>query len=176
MLDVRKQQVLNKIAQLTQQARTLYGADAVPAGLETRFDLRGRTAGQACWRGNNSWMRFNVDMMANSGWDHLYNNTVPHELAHIICMHKGWDRGHGPAWRRVCIQLGGDGQRCHSEEVTYAKGKTYYYTTSTGQVQAISVIRHRKIQQGAVYHLRGAGGHIDRNCRWTTDADAVNAA
>lgn len=173
MYDVRKQQILTKVRELTELANRLYGADAVPANLQVRFDLRGRTAGQACSRWTDYWMRFNVDMMMGSGWDHLFNNTVPHELAHIICMNKRWDRGHGATWRRVCIQLGGNAERCHNETVTYAKGQTYYYTTSTGQVQAISVIRHRKIQQGAVYRFRGAGGHIDRNCRWTTDANAL---
>lgn len=176
MLAERQKQMLTRIEELINKARVLYGNDCIPSSLQIRFDLRGRSAGQAGHQNGNFWLRFNTDMMKNSGWDHLYNNTTPHEVAHIICMHKGWDRGHGTAWRRVCIQLGGDGQRCHSEAVTYAKGQTYYYTTSTGQVQAISVIRHRKIQQGAVYRFRGAGGHIDRNCRWTTNADAVNAA
>jgi predicted SprT family Zn-dependent metalloprotease len=165
MLAERKQQVLSKVNALIARAQQLYGESCVPHNFTTRFDLRGRTAGQACRANGQYWMRFNVDMMQNESWDHIYHSTIPHELAHIICMHRGWDRGHGAMWRRVCLALGGTAERCHSEQVKYAKGKTYYYTTSTGKVVALSVIRHRKIQMGTSYTLR-SGGKIDRTCTY----------
>jgi predicted SprT family Zn-dependent metalloprotease len=165
MLEQRAQEVLNKVQALIEQAKIIYGEDCVPQNLPIRFDLRGRSAGQACRHNGQYWMRFNRDMMATESWDHIIRNTVPHEVAHIICMHRGWDRGHGSNWQRVCRTLGGTGERCHSEPVKYAKGQTYYYTTSTGKTVALSVIRHRKVQQGGSYSLRG-GGLIDRNCAY----------
>lgn len=165
MLALRKQQVLSKVEELTALARKRYGEHCVPQNLQTRFDLRGRNAGQACHANGQYWMRFNTDMMQNEGWDHLIRNTVPHELAHIICMNLQWDRGHGKRWRNICLALGGTAERCHTETVKYAKGRTYHYTTSTGQTIALSQIRHRKIQQGASYSLRG-GGRIDRTCAY----------
>ena len=135
MLAERKQQVMDKVEQLVVRARELYGPDAVPQNLKVYFNLRGRTAGQACRENGQYYMRFNVDMMQNASWDHLFRNTVPHELAHIVCMWKNWDRAHGRNWRMVCRGLGGDGERCHSEPVKYAKGRTYVYSTSTGRRQ-----------------------------------------
>lgn len=169
MLQERKQMVLDKVAQLIVQANTKYRI--VLPKIDVRFDLRGRCAGWAGRRHGQWFMRFNTDMMQNEGWDHLYNDTVPHELAHVVCMYEGTDRGHGRAWRNTCRELGGSGNRCHNEKVTYANGKTYYYTTNTGKVVELSVIRHRKVQSGAAYRWRD-GSRIDRQCAWSTSNPA----
>lgn len=170
MLQSRKQMVLDKVAQLVLKANTKYRI-TLP-NIDVRFDLRGRCAGQA-GRLRGQWiMRFNTDMMQNEGWDHLYNDTVPHELAHIVCMFEGTDRGHGRAWRNTCIELGGSGQRCHNEKVTYANGKTFYYTSSTGKIVELSIVRHRKVQSGGTYRWRD-GSRIDRSCAWSTTDPGV---
>ena len=135
--------------------------------IQVRFDLRGRVAGWAGSRGGRYFMRFNTDMMQNAAWDHLIGDTVPHELAHIICFVQGTDRGHGSAWVRTCRALGGNGQRCHSEAVSYARGETYVYTTSTGRTIHLSSIKHKKIQQGASYTGRRGLGRIDRSCSYS---------
>lgn len=120
-------------------------------------------------------MRFNTDMMQNSSWDHLINDTVPHELAHIVCFFKPeLGRNHNPGWRQVCRQLGGSGQRCHKEEVTYAKGTTYYYTTSTNHTVTLSLQRHRRIQKGTSYHFKNGRGRVDRTSKWSTQQPAAN--
>jgi len=150
-----------KVSNLIDLSNQTYGISIPP--VEVRFDLRGRSAGQACRHNGQYWLRFNRDMMVTESWDHIIRSTVPHEVAHYVCMHRGWDRAHGRNWQRVCRTLGGTGERCHSEPVKYAKGQTYYYTTSTGKTVALSVIRHRKVQQGGSYSLRG-GGKIDRTC------------
>lgn len=171
MLQERAQQVRAKVAQLIAVYEKATGKVLPP--IDVRFDLRGATAGQAArrsdGRGYNYFMRFNRDMMLNEGWDHLFNNTVPHELAHIICFVFNLDRGHGAAWRRTCRMLGGNGERCHSEAVVYAKGRTFVYTTSTGQTFNLSETKHRRVQQqGAVYTFRDSRmGRIDRQCAFT---------
>lgn len=167
MLQARIQEVKAKVAQLIAQYEARHPGQKVP-NIEIRFDLRGRCAGQAGRKGWNYFMRFNRDMMLNAGWDHLIKDTVPHELAHIICFANGSDRGHGHFWRRTCQALGGSGERCHNEEVTYAKGRTYVYTTSTGQTFNVSETKHRRIQQGAGYTFRDRKmGRIDRTCAYS---------
>lgn len=166
MFAERCQEVRAKVAQLIAQYETRTG-QKVPQ-IDIRFDLRGRSAGQAGARGWNYWMRFNKDMMLNAGWDHLLNDTVPHELAHIICFANGTDRAHGYAWRRTCQELGGSGERCHSEAVTYAKGRTYVYTSSTGHTVNLSETKHRRIQQGAGYTFKDRSkGRLDRTCSYS---------
>ena len=164
MLQERISQVQARIQTLKTQWQTQTG-QTLP-DIQVRFDLRGRVAGWAGSRGGRYFMRFNTDMMQNTGWDHVLNNTVPHELAHVICFVQGTDSGHGSTWARTCRALGGNGERCHSEAVTYAKGQTYVYTTSTGRTIHLSSIKHGKIQQGATYTGRHGLGRIDSRCAY----------
>lgn len=165
MFQDRAHQVQTKITQLINQYQTKTGQ--ILPKIQVRFDLRGRSAGVAGQRGGQYYMRFNKDMMLNQGWDHLITDTVPHELAHIICFANGSDRGHGVFWKRTCIELGGNGERCHKEEVTYANGNTYVYTTSTGRTINLSVTKHRRIQQGQSYTGRNGLGRIDKSCSFS---------
>lgn len=131
--------------------------------IDLRFDLRGRSAGQAIRKGNTYSIRLNT----NINHDHILNDTIPHELAHIICMYTGWDKGHGKIWKTICQTLGGTGNRCHSEEVTLArKVKKFSYTTTCGQVITVSTTRHNKIQNGTVYKIPSTGGRLIRDS-WT---------
>lgn len=171
MLQQRKQEVLDKVKLLTERANQLYNITLPP--VKVLFDLRGRAAGIAGrdWRGY--YMRFNIDMMTNAGWDHLIKDTVPHELAHIVCFYEPrLGRNHDYGWARVCQQLGGNGERTHKELVTYANGKTFYYTSSTGQVVALSIQRHRKVQRGEIYRFRDGKGIVSRDCAYSTTMPA----
>lgn len=167
MLSERQQMLTAKVNELISMANRLYNTKLPPVAV--RFDLRGRCAGQAGYRPHqNYWfLRFNRDMLLSSSWDELYKNTVPHEVAHIVCMFLRIGQNHDSGWRRVCIALGGDGQRCHSEKVTFAKGKTYSYTTSTGRVVMLSSVRHRRIQHNFMVYRCKDGGHIDKSCSYS---------
>jgi len=163
----RIEQVKTRVAHLTQQVKSSWGI-TLPQ-IDIRFDLRGRAAGMAGRDRQGYYVRFNTDMMQNSSWDHLIQDTVPHELAHIVCyVNPLLGRNHNPGWARVCRQLGGTGSRCHKEQVTYATGKTYYYTTSTGHTVTLSQQRHRKIQQGMTYRFRAGKGTVTPASAWTT--------
>lgn len=164
MLQERIQQVNAKIAELTKKANQQYNI-TLPQ-IQVRYDLRGRVAGWAGRKGNVYFMRFNTDMLVNQSWDHMINDTVPHELAHVVCFFRETDRGHGANWRSTCIALGGSGERCHKEAVIYAKGNTYAYTTSTGHVVNVSEKIHRKILCGGVYTYRHGKGKIDMHSTW----------
>lgn len=160
-------QIRAKINQLIAEYEHRHQGQKVPQ-IDIRFDLRGRVAGQAGRKGWNYFMRFNRDMMLNQAWDHIINDTVPHELAHIICFANGSDRGHGVFWKRTCRALGGSGETYHQEAVVYAKGRTFVYTTSTGATINLSETKHRKIQQGAAYTFKDRNkGRLDRNCSYS---------
>lgn len=168
MFQDRCQQIRNKIVELTQRANQLYNI-TLP-NITVRFDLRGRAAGQAYRRGMDYGVRFNRDMMMNQGWDHVFNDTVPHELAHIVGFFTQLDRGHGSFWRRVCQDLGGTGNRCHSQLVTYAKGDTFFYVTTNGHNVAVSATIHRRIQQGTSYTYKNGKGQLNRDCSYSMQA------
>ena len=131
-----------------------------------RFDLTGRCAGMAHRRGGHYFMRFNRDMLTREAFDHILQDTVPHEVAHIVCfMDPRLGRNHDYGWASVCRRLGGTGARTHNEEVVYGKGLTYEYTTTTGHQVRISQQIHSRIQQrGATYTYKGSKGKIHKDC------------
>lgn len=167
----RCEQVRAKVAELILRANRLYNIQ-MPS-VDVRFDLRGRSAGEAGYRVFGMfYMRFNVDMIANDSWEKILNDTVPHEVAHVVCLFRNVDNGHGRHWRQTCVALGGTGERCHKEAVTYAKGQTYYYRTTVGKIVALSQVRHRRVQQGQVYVYRD-GGHVTSGCGFTMEAPSA---
>lgn len=163
-------QVRKKVAEVLYRAEQLYGLDM--SQVAVRLDLRGRSAGQAGCRigmGGKTYdhyIRLNISMINTVGFDHVFNETIPHEIAHVICyMNPSLGRNHDAGWRRVCQNLGGQGNRCHEQEVVFAKGNTYTYTTTTGHKVNMSQRRHRSIQMGVVYNVRGKG-QISKACNW----------
>ena len=168
MLNERIQLVQARVAELITLANKLYNI-TLPH-IQVRFDLTGRVAGVAGAKTVQGkkiyYMRFNVQMMQNSAWDHLYKDTVPHELAHIVGFAEGLCRNHDSSWKRICRALGGNGERCHKEEVVY-KGGNFFYTLSTGRVITVGKIQHSRIQQGTVYATR-TGEKVHAQCAYST--------
>ena len=170
MLNERIKQVQERCKQVFAEAQGKYGTDF--SEVQVRFDLRGRCAGIAGYKGRLSgkrdyFLRFNRDMIMNDGFKHLIEDTVPHEIAHIVCfMRPELGRNHDAGWKQVCRALGGGGERCHTEQVVYANGKTYQYKSTTGRLITLSEKRHRDIQMGATYTVKRGGGQLLKTCEW----------
>jgi predicted SprT family Zn-dependent metalloprotease len=130
-----------------------------------RFDLRGRAAGMASRRGSQYFMRFNADMLTREAFDHVKNDTVPHEIGHIVCfMDPRLGRNHDSGWARCTRLLGGSADRTHSEEVVYGKGLTYEYTTTRGHTVRVSQQIHAKVLRGVTYTYKHGKGAINKDC------------
>lgn len=117
-----------------------------------RFDLKGTCAGKACWRGEEFWMQFNLDIAAEN-LDEYLNRTVPHELAHILqYKYARGSKPHGPEWDRFCVILTGKTMpRCHSYDVNHLRRKrnVKYYLYSCGcRTHQISSTTHNRIMSG----------------------------
>ncbi len=151
----RQIEVVAKVKQIVERAESLYNIKF--PYISIRFDLSGRGAGQA---GRNNfvdhYLRFNNTMMENDSWEHIINETVPHEVAHLVCMiDPRLGKNHDTGWKKVCLMLGGNGKRCHSEPTVYKNGWTYISTT--GKSVPVSAILHKKILSGTTYRIKNAG-------------------
>lgn len=161
-----QQQIVDKCKAIFAKATELYGLNFDNVGI--RFDLKGRAAGMACRRGGHMYMRFNRDMLTRDAFDHVINDTVPHEIAHIICfMNPQLGRNHDSGWTRVCRTLGGNGERCHSEEVVFGKGTTYEYTTDRGHTVRMSDKHHAMVQAGRSLRYKSGKGTVTRECAYS---------
>jgi len=157
--------VRNRCQEVMRLAEQKYGVNMQAVAI--RFDLSGRCAGQACRDQGKYSIRFNTDMLTREAFNHVFNDTVPHEVAHIVALMKGVRQAHGWQWRSYCLGLGGSGETCHQEAVVYGKGNTYEYTTSNGSRVRLSDTMHRKVQAGSVLHYRRGLGSVNRGCYYT---------
>ena len=165
MLQDRMSQVRAKVLALVAKYENQTGVK-LPT-IKVLFNLRGKVAGQAGHVPGEGWIiKINSDMMMNDSWDHIFNDTVPHELAHVICMYRRIDSGHGYTWRSTCWFLGGSGSTYHQERVVYARGRTFEYTTSNGRVVNISETRHRRVQACKQTYVYRDGSRIDHTCKF----------
>lgn len=164
--------IVNRCREVLSTANQRYNINLTPT---VKFDLRGRVAGTASWHRAatpTGWvllrqeLNFNRDMIMGSGFDHMINDTVPHEIAHLVCaVRPELGRNHNPGWKNVCRALGGNGQRCHNEEVRFVHG-TYVYIATCGMRVTLSKTIHTRIQQGQTLTIRRTGGKLNRYCAW----------
>jgi predicted SprT family Zn-dependent metalloprotease len=160
-----QQQIIDKCRAVFSKAEELYKVDMSKVGVH--FDLKGKTAGMAVRKGTQFYIRFNRDMLLREAFDHVLNDTVPHEIAHTVCQMKpSLGSGHDSGWVRVARSLGSTGQRCHEEEVVYGKGHTYEYTTSRGHKVRVGDKHHQTIQRGTPLTWRGGKGTVTKDSQF----------
>lgn len=166
-----QQQVIAKCNTVFEKAKELYGLDLSVCTI--RFDLKGRVGGTAGARGSSLagtrsyQMRFNADMVQRDT-EEMVNETVPHEVAHIICfMNPKLGSNHDAGWARVCRQLGGNGSRTHDMPVVYGKGNTYEYITTNGNTIRLSERHHAAVQRGRTLTLKRNKGSVNKDCGYS---------
>lgn len=162
---IPQQQVIDKCKEIYAKAQALYQVDLSKVGI--RFDLKGRAAGQACRRGGMYYMRYNMDVLQRELADTL-NDTVPHEIAHIVCyMKPALGANHNYGWERVCRALGGSGASTHDLEVVHGKGHTYEYITDRGHAVRLGDKHHAHVQSGREVRFKQGKGVVTKQCKFT---------
>lgn len=147
------------------KAEALYGVKINPS---IAFNLRGRVAG---WAGCKFCMitrqatqfslRFNSELIQGKHFDDMMNNTVPHEVAHLVCYARpDLGRKHDAGWQRVCLALGGDGRRCHDYDVV-VKGR-WDYLTDRGNKVSVTKKYHAYVQAGGTLTFKKGLGVISK--------------
>ena len=148
------------------RTRTLLESAARHFGLvtprvETRFDLRGRGAGQVRRQVGEVWaVRYNPALLSRHGEDFLAR-TVPHEVAHIIAFHRHGPRiqPHGPEWQAIMHLFGVPPTRCHDYDVSDLQTRTldrFPYRCGC-RSHLLTSIRHGRILRGQRYLCRACG-------------------
>lgn len=163
MANVNQFKMLVKLC--IEAAEAKYGA--LPE-LDIRFDLKGRAAGMAGYRGGRFYVRFNREAM-ELNWEHMVQETIPHEIAHIVAFAKPslGAKGHNPAWRAIAQSLGCKGERCHTMNLTPArKVRRYFYKLDSGMELMVGPKHHKQIQllgKAAGIKVKRTGERLDRH-------------
>jgi SprT protein len=158
-------------AELLAQAAHHFGV-AFPAPT-LRFDLRGKTAGQARTRdGRACEIRYNLALLARHPEDFLAR-TVPHETAHLVAFRLCGPRvkPHGHEWEAIMRLFGAEPSRCHNYDIAGLQTRRlrrFAYRCDCRSHQLTS-IRHKRILAGQVYLCRQCGKPLSR---WLEEAAA----
>lgn len=162
-METSTDKIVQRCQELFKLAKDLYDIDL--SNTSVQFNLRGRAAG---WASMDRWgkttIRINYDMVHREAFDSILNDTVPHEVAHLVCFkNPSLGSGHDYGWEKVCKSLGGTGKRLHDQKVVFGKGYTYEYITSTGDRVRIGQRYHQQVMQGTALCFRNNKGTITRD-------------
>lgn len=141
--------------------------------LHVVFDIKGNsTLGEARLTRETGEMSVRLNAQAVEHYfDELYDNTIPHEVAHIVdfvmCAHKSKSKsnnGHNSVWKMYCTALGGDATRVAEGDFSKLKPARkmrmwLYKDVVTGELHELTTVRHNKLQKGKVdwYDVQGGG-------------------
>ena len=102
----------DKILEVLLLAQSIYNQPFEIPTLEYR--QMGQTAGKAWYL---AWkIELNPDFLKNGHLEDVINQTLPHELAHLIArkVYGVLGRGHSRSWKSVMVRLGLRPNRCHN--------------------------------------------------------------
>lgn len=105
---------------VVKSAKSVFNVDLNPA---VRFFNRGTVAGKAHYKDMS--VSYN-EVLAEEN-PKTFNNTVIHEVAHLVVRKLyPYASAHGKEFKFVMRSLGGNGERCHSYDVSSVKVKRSY--------------------------------------------------
>lgn len=137
-------QFIAKTHEVMQKANEMFG---INIQLKVDVNIRGvRIAGQAERKMGVYRVRLNP-LFCQQHPEDILNNTIPHEIAHIVCFALKCDDGHGKNWKSIAKKLGCNGERTHSMNIIDPKKVYYYAVFATGKVD-IGVVRYNQVMIG----------------------------
>ena len=159
-------EITSKTRAVLARAEQLYGVSINPV---IAFNLTGRVAGWASCKINpvtrvtsGHRLRFNRDLITGNHFEDMRDNTVPHEVAHLVCdVRPDLGRNHDAGWRRVCIALGGNGRTRHDSDVV-VRGR-WDYLTDRGHKVSLTTRYHTYVQSGGVLTFKRGLGMVTRS-------------
>ena len=162
----RFEAVRERTQQVLAKAEQLYGVKINPI---ISFNLKGRVAGWAgckfCMltrQATQFTLRFNCELINGKHFEDIMNETVPHEVAHLVCYARpDLGRKHDAGWKRVCMALGGNGKTRHDYDVVI-KGR-WDYITDRGHKVSVSKRHHAVVQSGLTLTFKKGLGAINKS-------------
>ncbi len=134
------------------------------------FKQMGRVAGRARWTRNfmtgtatNYVLEINPDYCLNGHFKDMIENTVPHEVAHIVSVFvygAEHGKGHKSCWKHVMRLMGiSNPERCHNYSMDGVKtrGRTvqrFHYTCNCGGLDVSTTIHNRIQTLHRIYRCR----------------------
>ena len=157
------QQFINRVHEVMQKANEMYNIDIK---LDVKVNVRGaRIAGVAERKLGVYRVRLNP-LFCQQQPEDMMEDTIPHEIAHIVCFALKCDDGHGPKWRKIAKSLGSTGKRTCDLSIIDPK-KTYFYVVFENGVKVdIGQIRYNQVMSGKKTYNHRLYGKINKDCKF----------
>jgi len=147
----QRTEVIDKTQYWVGQASQLF--DRQLPNIEVLFDLKGRTSGMFCVRGQRQWIRFNPWIFAKY-YQQSLSVTIPHEVAHYACYQLHGKarhiKPHGKEWKAIMNAFGVDASvTCQLDisDLPQKRLNRHIYQCACRRHELTS-IRHNRIQRG----------------------------
>lgn len=180
LLESRKLQIIQRGAELVTKIENALSITLPPIDYDF-LEITGRVAGRARWNRitQKATILFNPQGLLDDFEDAI-ENTLPHEMAHIVCMvFPRYGNNHNRGWRRVAAFLGATPRATGvNNAIIYGSGDTYTYTDTLGGTHNVSANMHRKIQNGSQCVVRSTQAKINSSCKFViaNQSNLVEAA
>jgi SprT protein len=115
------------------------------------FKRIGKTAGRAYLRFNR--IELNPDYFQTER-ENMINDTLPHELCHLVAYTLFGDSGHGVYWKQCMNVVGLTANRCHNYNTSVATlrhHRKFIYTCECKRNISVGLNIHKKIGMGIKY-------------------------
>lgn len=161
-----KAEFITQVRECQANARQLFpGFKLTNEELPIVFVWSGRVAGMAKRQKNVYNLEFNIEAIHRNRTE-MVDNTIPHEIAHIVDMYlHGVKSSHGPRWQSIIQALGGSPQRTHDIPLTKARrSRKYLYEASCGTTVEVGPRHHKAVQTGGKLVVKKTGGKVTSSC------------
>lgn len=133
------------------------------------YDLVGTTAGQAQYQKSTNTYTIRLNLGALQSNDlhivaHMYEHTIPHEVAHIVEFQLYSQAGHGFRWKHLMYLLGVQPNRTHNLPLPPARKTVKFKYRCSCSLHMVGKNRHTKMQTNPHYKLSctRCGGLLER--------------
>ena len=150
-----KIQIRDKIKQVVEMAERKYGFPIPYDRMTIEWKNKGNAAAAAWMQYGRYGLKISMES-ATLDMDEMLNDTIPHEVAHLVCFHnRSLGKNHNNGWKSVCRGLGGTGARTHSQVLTKAKYRSQYlYRTDSGAECKVGPKIHKACRLGGTRRLK----------------------
>ena len=103
-------------------------------------------------------IELNTNYLTSKDWREFLDDTPLHELGHAICWQFYHNNGHNEQWKRITMQMGLKGNRCHNfakpEVVANTRTRKKYTVYCDCGSHTITSVRYNRMVRGATYYCR----------------------
>lgn len=124
--------------------------------LQIKFNIKGQTAGQVQYKKNNEFIiRYNPTLLVNGEYKDFLEETVPHEVAHVIThIVYGKVKPHGSEWKRIMRSFGKNPQTYHNYNLKKSRNVKKFRYKCKCKHHFVGLKVHKKIHLGYSYSCK----------------------